>query len=197
MKKCKVKKLYTIIAPVMVLVTLLFSCPFSVHAATTVKKLPYDYSWNYVSAGDDVVNAMLLKSSRFVDISDPNLIIFWYEIGSDSWYAWEYCVAIVDDITYSQGYNYDTTDLVSTSVSLSFSDSYIGFCNPQSNVWEDANQNYAPSSFSFFGSNAVLVDNSSGTGFIGYRHMPIYGNVELDGDIIIGQGELVPTPTDQ
>ena len=195
MKNCKVKKLYSIIAPVMVLVTLLFSCPFSVHAATTVKKLPYDYTWNHVSAGESVVDSMLLRASRFVDIDDPNLIVFWYEADANAWYAWQYCVAVVDDIVYPNGYDYDTTDLSINSVTLTFSDCYVGFCNPLTNVWDDGNQNYAPANFTFFGTNAVLVENAS-TGLSGYRHMPIYGIVELDGNVIIGQGELLPTPVD-
>lgn len=194
MKNCRVKKLYTILAPVLVFVTLLFSCPLFVHGATTVKKLPYDYTWNYVSAGDDVIQAMLLRASRFVDTSDPNLIVFWYELGPNDWYAFQYCVAIVDDITYPSGYDYNTIDLVTNSVTLSFSDCYVGFCNPQTQVWDDGNQNYAPANFTFFGTNAILVENSSITS--GYRHMPLYGTVELDGQVIIGQGEILPSPVD-
>lgn len=163
-------------------------------AATTVKKLPYDYSWNYISPGENVIESMLLRSSAYLDISDPNLIIFWYELGPDAWYAFQYCVAIVDDITYVNGFDYDTTDLTTTSITLSFSDSFIGFCNPTSNVWDNANQDYAPDNFTFFGTNAILVENSSIAD--GYRHMPLYGTVELDGKIIIGQGEPEPTPTD-
>lgn len=194
MKNCKVQKLYTILAPVLVFVTLLFSCPLSVHGATTVKKLPYDYTWNYVSAGEEVIESMLLHASPYLDISDSNLIIFWYELGPNDWYAFQYCVAIVDGITYSSGFNYDTTDLTNTSITLTFSDSFIGFCNPTSGVWDNANQAYAPANFTFFGTNAILVENSSITS--GYRHMPLYGTVELDGQVIIGQGEILPTPTD-
>ena len=40
MKNCKVQKLYTILAPVLVFVTLLFSCPLIVHADDPVP-LPY------------------------------------------------------------------------------------------------------------------------------------------------------------
>ena len=194
MKISSITKFKKFVAPILIFVVLLFSFPLFAQAATTVKKLPYDYSWNYVSPGEDVINAMLLRASAYVDISDPNLIIFWYELGPNDWYAFQYCVAIVDDITYSQGYDYDTTDLVTTSVTLSFSDSFIGFCNPISGVWDNANQAYAPQNFTFFGTNAILVENSSITN--GYRHMPLYGTVELDGKVIIGQGELVPTPTD-
>lgn len=195
MKNCKVRKLYTILAPVLVFVTLLFSCPLFVHGATTVKKLPYDYTWNYVSAGDEIIQAMLLRASRFVDVSDPNLIVFWYEADENAWYAWQYCVAIVDGISYPSGYDYDTTDLSINSVTLTFSDCYVGFCNPNTNVWDDGNQNYAPANFGFFGTNAILVENAS-TGLSGYRHMPIYGTVELDDQVIIGQGEILPTPSD-
>lgn len=175
------------------LLCFLFGSIYS-HAATTVKKLPYDYTWNYVSPTEPVIESMLLRASRFVDITDPNLLVFWYELGPNDWYAFQYCVAIVDGISYPTGYDYDTTDLTTTSVTLTFSDCYVGFCNPQTNVWDDGNQNYAPNNFTFFGTNAILVENPSITS--GYRHMPLYGTVELDGKIIIGQGEVQPSPTD-
>lgn len=152
------------------------------------KYLPYDYTWNYYALSDGEINTMLNMASSYIDITSDNLIIYWYEIGNDSW-LYEFCVAIVDDVQYPNGKNYDNVNLTSESVTLYFSSSYIGFTDFH-NINEHANQSYAPTSRNFFGSNSQLVQTSD---LITYKGMPLYGTVELNGKLIIGvpQGQVV------
>ena len=163
--------------------------PLIVHADSVEPKyLPYDYSWNYYALSDGQINTMLNMASSYIDISSDNLIIFWYEIGNNTW-LYEFCVAIVDDVQYPNGKNYDSVNLTAESVTLHFSSSYIGFTD-FNNIHDPGNQNYSPSSFNFFGSNSQLVETSN---IISYKGMPLYGTVELNNKIIIGvpQGQDV------
>lgn len=162
----------------------IFTSP--VQAASSVKNLPYDYSWNYFALPEQTLNIALNHASSYFNTSQDNVIVFWYEIGNGSW-LYQFCVAKVDSITYDSGYTYDTTDLTLNKITLHFSDSVIGFTDGNSLI-DPGNQNYAPSSFTFFGSNAILVEP---TGVITqtYTHMPLYGTVVLDNKVIIGTPE--------
>lgn len=162
----------------------LFVCIFisiNAHAEVVTKNLPYDYSWNYYALSDGQINTMLNMASSYIDVTSDNVIIYWYEIGENSW-LYEFCVAIVDDITYSNNKNYDNINLTEDYVILHFSDSYIGFTD-FNNVNEHANQSYKPSEAHFFGQYSQLVQTSN---IITYKGMPLYGTVELDGNLIIG-----------
>lgn len=156
--------------------------------ASSQKKLPYDYSWNYFAIPEQTLNVALNHASAYFDTSTDNVIVFWYEIGNGSW-LYQFCVAQVDSITYDSGYTYDTTDLTLNKITLHFSHSVIGFTDGNSLI-DPGNQSYAPQSFTFFGSNAVYVQP---TGVITetYTHMPLYGTVELDGKLIIGTPEVL------
>lgn len=157
-----------------------------VEAASSVKRLPYDYSWNFYAMPEQVINNALNSASSSFDTSQDNVIVFWYEIGPSSW-LYQYCVAQVDDITYSSGYNYDNTDLLLNNITLHFSHSFIGFTDGAS-FNEPANQSYAPSSWTFFGSNANFVEPAGNINAT-YTHMPLYGTVVLDNNLIIGTPE--------
>lgn len=172
---------------ILVCIFIIFTSP--VKAAESQKKLPYDYSWNYYAIPETTLNIALSHASNYFDTSEDNVIVFWYEIGNGSW-LYQFCVAQVDDVTYTSGYNYDTADLTVNNITLHFSHSAIGFTDGNSLV-DPGNQNYSPSSYTFFGSNAVLVQ-PTGPITQTYTHMPLYGTVVLDDQLIIGTPEDNP-----
>lgn len=164
---------------------------FSVRASATSSDhhLPYDYSWNYYAIPEQTLNIALNHASGYFDTSQDNVIVFWTEIGDNSW-LYQFCVAQVDNIMYPSGYNYDNVDLTLNTITLHFSHSVIGFTDGNSLV-DPGNQSYAPVSWTFFGSNAHFVQP---TGLITqtYTHMPLYGTVVLDNKLIIGTPETAP-----
>lgn len=167
----------------------LFVCIFiSINAhAQEIKHLPYDYSWNYIALDEEVVEKMLYQASRYIDVNQDNVIVFWWEVSNSSW-LYNYCVAVVDDVIYTNNTNYDNVNLTEDYIVLEFSESYIGQCQATINgMWLDSNQAYAPTNYIFFGRYSSLLHptdfpNPDGT----YLHMPLYGTVQLDGDLIIG-----------
>ena len=165
-----------------------FLMPLVVHAENSVKRLPYDYSWNYYPLSETDINNMLSNASAYIDVSDPNVVIYWQEISDNSW-LYTYVVAIVDSVTFPSNSTYDSVNLVMDSVTFHFSDSYIGQTN-LNNLWFDANQDYAPSQTIFFGSNAILVHPIDYPYDYTFSLMPLYGNVTLDGVTYIGSNSI-------
>lgn len=164
----------------------LFVCIFiciNAHAEE-IKNLPYDYSWNYTSIGQENIEDMLSHASSYIDTSSENLIVFWYEINNNTWF-YSYCVAVVDDITYSNDKNYDNTNLLTDRIVLHFSDCYLGKTN-LNNLWEDSNQAYAPENYTFFGNLTGAVHPDGYPFAEAWTNTPLYGTVQLDGDLIIG-----------
>ncbi len=96
MKNCKVRKLYTIIAPVLVFVTLLFSCPLFVHASDDNQSnghpLPFTPAMSplddyVISSGElQALQSCLTELGSSYDLSSDNCIIFKGKEGR--WYDW-------------------------------------------------------------------------------------------------------------
>ena len=177
------KKILIVEWTIIILVCVFIGCYNRANAESSIKSLPYDYTWNYFAIPEQTLNIALSHASQYFDVTEDNVIVFWYEIGENSW-LYQFCVAQVDDITYSSGYTYDTTDLTLNQITLHFSHSAIGFTDGNSLI-DPGNQSYAPTSFSFFGTSAHFVQP---TGVITqtYTHMPLYGTVVLDNKLIIG-----------
>lgn len=90
MKIGKVQKLYTIIAPVLVFVTLLFSCPLSVHA-DTISVLPFypEVANNVITSSElTQIKSIISYKDPSVDFSKPYYIV---RTSEGAWY---------DDTTY-------------------------------------------------------------------------------------------------
>lgn len=161
----------------------IFTSP--VKAASSVKKLPYDYSWNYTALTENQINLILNQASKYIDTSSDNLIIFFYEPSGYVTYP-TICVAVVDSVIYSNNASYENADLLMDSLSFHFSSSTISMYSPDiSSVIDNGNQYYAPTGYSFFGSNAILMQVNFYPYEL-YRNMPLYGTVELDEKLIIG-----------
>lgn len=174
---------------VLVCVFIFFSYP--VHAESSLKKLPYDYSWNYTSLSESQIEVILNQASRFIDTSSENLIIFFYEPSSSIMYP-TVCVAVVDSVTLPSNSNYDNVDLVTQPITFHFSSSTISLYYPDLlSVLDPLNQSYSPIGYSFFGFNATYMDVSFSPYGI-YRNMPLYGTVELDNQLYIGTPENDP-----
>lgn len=168
------------------------------HCADTSRKLPYDYSWNYNPLPQETIDVILNHASQYFDTTQDNVVIGWQEIGDGSTFL-SFYVGVVDSVTYDSGYNYDTTDLRFQKITCHFSDSCLGFTDG-SRIVDSGNQSYKPSSWTFFGSNAIPITTGVSTIGTTYRHMPLYGTVEIDGKLIIGTPDVAPnghaTPPD-
>lgn len=180
------KKILIVEWTIIILVCVFIGCYNRANAATSVKNLPYDYSWNYIALDESYINQMLSMASRYITVGD-NTIIFWLEISSNANIK-EFCVANVDTISYQNNLTYESIDLTTNYIDLGFSSSYIGFMYEGN--WTDANQAYTPNSFRFFGNTAQFITNTTQVGDT-YTHMPLYGTVVLDNKLIIG------TPQDE
>lgn len=166
----------------------LFVCIFiciNAHAEE-IKHFPYDYSWNYKSIGEENVEMMLNKASRYIDVNQENVVICWSEIGTSTW-LYTYIVGVVDSVTFPDGVTYENADLTTDRIVFNFSESYIGITQLTPNgIWDDSNQNYAPSSWILFGEQSSEVIPTDYPYEYTYTHMPLYGTVSLDNNLYIG-----------
>ena len=177
-----------------------FVCSFTGHCENSIKRLPYDYTWNTTSLSESDINNMLTNASAYIDISNPNVVIFWGEISDSSW-LYNYVVAVVDSVTLPQNSTFESVNLASDSVIFHFSESYIGQTD-LSSYWADGNQLYAPTQTIFFGSSATIVHPVDFPYSETYRFMPLWGTVTLNNQIYIGThfsdidvGEFIDLPS--
>ena len=202
MKNCKVQKLYTILAPVLVFVTLLFSCPLIVHADDPVP-LPYSPGMieGYILTSQELTSlqSLINEINGGVDLSNDNVIIF--KSQETLWWTW----SEMTTVPYYTIYQLDSTQYLTSSFStaktfLTF-DLYDQYCSidvtmpagkkfvfyPRGGIGNLSNGNWSGEQLSspansvvrFYGSATPTSVSNNYYDFVWYDYYPIYCNGEF------------------